>query len=139
MCRDKNMFVEMEVMESQIYFDDSSKIMVKEKGKILILLKDETHQFISEVYYVLDMKSNILSLGQLLEKGFDIHMKDKKITIKNNSNELIAQVEMTRNRMFILNIKNGVMKYLKTCVKDQSRLWHMRLGHLNFGDLNNMS
>ncbi|PKU80617.1 hypothetical protein MA16_Dca026419 [Dendrobium catenatum] len=121
MCRDKNMFLKLEAMESQIYFGDSSKIMVKGKGKILILLKDGTHQFISEVYYIPYMKSNILSLGQLLEKGFDIHMKDKKLTIKNNSNELIAQVEMTRNRMFILNIKNGVMKCLKTCVKDQ--LW----------------
>ncbi|PKU61942.1 hypothetical protein MA16_Dca023139 [Dendrobium catenatum] len=115
MCRDKHMFVEMEAMESQIYFGDSSKISVKGKGKILILLKDGTHQFISEVFYVPDMKSNILSFGQLLEKGFDIHMKDKKLTIKNNSNELIAQVEMTRNRMFIFNIKNGMMKCLKTC------------------------
>ncbi|PKU71138.1 5'-3' exoribonuclease 2 [Dendrobium catenatum] len=138
MCWDKNMFVEIEAMESQIYFGDSSKILVKGKGKILIFLKDGTHQFIPEVYYVPDMKSNILSLGQLLEKGFDIHMKDRKLTIKNNSNELIAQVEMIRNIMVILNIKNGVIKCLKTNVKDPSWLWHTRLGHLNFEDLNNM-
>ncbi|PKU87925.1 hypothetical protein MA16_Dca007867 [Dendrobium catenatum] len=122
MCRDKNMFVEMKTMESQIYFDNSSKILVKGKGKILILLKDGTHQFIFEVYYVPYMKNNILSLGQLLEKSFGIHMKDKMLTIKNNSNEIIAQVKMTRNRMFVLNIKNGVMKCLKTCVKDSSWL-----------------
>ncbi|PKU82133.1 hypothetical protein MA16_Dca004151 [Dendrobium catenatum] len=122
MCRDKNMFIKIEAIESQIYFGDFLKIPVKGKDKILILLKDGTHQFIFEVYYVSDMKCNILSLGKLLEKRLDIHMKDKKLTIKNNSNELIAQMEMTRNRMFILNIKNGVMKYLKTCVKDPSWL-----------------
>lgn len=45
-------------------------------------------------------------------------MKDKKAhTIKNNLNELIVQFKMINNRIFILNIKNGVMKCLKTSIK----------------------
>ena len=33
----------------------------KEKGVILIKLKDESHQFIGDVYYIPTMKSGILS------------------------------------------------------------------------------
>ena len=52
------------------------KFLVKGKGMILFRLKDERHQYISNVYYGPTMKNNILSLGQLLEKGYDIVMKD---------------------------------------------------------------
>jgi hypothetical protein len=43
------------------------KLSPKKKGTILIKLKDESHQFIGDVYYIPLVKSNILSLGQLLK------------------------------------------------------------------------
>ncbi|KAK2989940.1 hypothetical protein RJ640_013864 [Escallonia rubra] len=73
-----------------IIFGHMSKIPVKVKGKgkgkILIKLKNGGHQFISNVYYVLEMKANILSMGQLLEKGNDIHMKDKCLKLLSTKN-----------------------------------------------------
>ncbi|KAK3037025.1 hypothetical protein RJ639_031599 [Escallonia herrerae] len=41
--------------------------------------------------------------------------------------------------MFMLNIQSDVPRCLKTCIKDSSWLWHMRLGHLNFDGLQVMS
>ena len=86
-----------------------------------------------------NMKSNILSLGQLLEKGYDIKLKDNNLSIKDNANNLIAKVPMTKNRMFILNIQNDVAKCLKMCYKDASWLWHLRYKHPNFGGLESLS
>ena len=60
-------------------------------------------------------KSNILSLGQLLEKGYDIRLKDNNLSIRDNESNLIAKVSMSRNRMFILNIQNDGIKCLKAC------------------------
>ena len=79
MCEKKNMFVELDESENgQILFGDSSKIPVKEKtGKVLIRQKDGIHQLISNVYYAPNMKNNLLRLGQLLEKGYIIHMEDR--------------------------------------------------------------
>ena len=78
MCEKKNMFVELDVSANdQIPFGDSSKIPLKEKDKILIRLKDDSHQLISNVYYAPDMKNNLLSLRQLLEKGSIIYMEDR--------------------------------------------------------------
>lgn len=68
------------------------------------------------------MKNNILSLGQLLEKGYDIHMKDYSLSIRDTKNNLIAKVPMSKNRTFLINIKNDVAKCLKSCYKDASCL-----------------
>lgn len=46
---------------------------------------------------------------------------------------------MSKNEMWILDIKNGVARCLKICVKDVSWLRHLRLGHLNFDNLNILS
>ena len=78
MCGRRSMFVELdESVSGNVFFGDKSKILVKGKSKILIHLKNGRHQFISNVYYVPNMKNNILSLGQFLEKGYDIHMRDQ--------------------------------------------------------------
>ena len=58
----------------------------------------------------------------------------------------IAEVKMTRNRMFPLRIK-AVLKdgaeiaavtqeAFQSEPKDENWLWHLRFGHLNFGGLN---
>ncbi|GAU35304.1 hypothetical protein TSUD_389290 [Trifolium subterraneum] len=118
---------------------DESKVAVKGKGNVLIRLKNGDHQFISNVYYVPNMKSNILSLGQLLEKGYDIQLKNNNLSIRDHSNKFIAKVPMSRNRMFVLNIQNDVAQCLKMCYKEESWLWHLRFGHLNFGGLELLS
>ncbi|XP_028057307.1 uncharacterized protein LOC114261266 [Camellia sinensis] len=60
---------------------------VKGRGNILIKLKNGDHDYISNVYYVPAMKNNILSMGQPLEKRYDISMKDCHLTIKDNHGE----------------------------------------------------
>lgn len=136
MCGDRSMFVEInEAIIGNVLFGDDSKIPVKGKGKILICLKNGSHQFIYNVYYVPNMKNNILSLGQLLEKCYDIHLKEHSLFLRDCRHNLISKVSMSNNRMFLLNIQNDIAKCLKTCYTDSLWLWHLRFRHLNFDSL----
>jgi hypothetical protein len=140
MCGDKDNFIELdEVIRGKVNFVNYSKVAIKGKCMILIKLKDESHQFIGDVYYILTIKSNILSLGQLLEKGYEIKMKYHTLTLLDTKGDMIAKVTMTKNRMFILNIETDVPKYPNACVKDETWLWHMKLGHVNFDSLKMMA
>ncbi|KAK2981491.1 hypothetical protein RJ640_012248 [Escallonia rubra] len=85
------------------------------------------------------MKAKILSMGQLLEKGYDIHMKDKCLYLRDDRGSLIARVPMSSNKMFLMNIHHDAPKCLKAYFDNQSWLWHLRLGHFNFGGLKLLS
>nr|GEU97808.1 retrovirus-related Pol polyprotein from transposon TNT 1-94 [Tanacetum cinerariifolium] len=139
MTGEEDLFVEMEQSKGDVTFGDESKAPVKGKVKVLIQAKDGSHQYISDVYNVPNLKSNILSVGQLLEKNYDIHFKDCSATIRNQERKLITKVLMTKNRMFILNIQPDEAKCLKIYLEDHSWLWHMRYGRLNFNVLKLLS
>jgi hypothetical protein len=63
MSGDKDRFMELdEVIRDNISFVDHSKVVIKEKYTVLIKLKDENHEFISDIYYISIVKINILSL-----------------------------------------------------------------------------
>ena len=140
MCGYKNMFTELdESVNRHVSFGDSSKVDVKGKDKIFIQLKDGSHKFISNIYYIPEMKNNILSLGQLLEKGYDMHMKNRSLFLRDQKNNLIVHVQMTKNRTFMLNIKHVDTKCLNASVKDCLWLWDLRFDHLHFGGLKQLS
>jgi hypothetical protein len=63
-----------------------------------------------------------LSLEKLLEESYEIKMKDRTFTLLDTHGAMIANVTMTKNKMFLLNIETDVPKCLKACVKDETWL-----------------
>jgi hypothetical protein len=109
MCGDKDKFIEFdEAIRGNVTFTSHSKVSIKEKYMILIKLKDGSYQFIGDVYYIPTVKSNMLSLGQLLKKEYEIKMKDRILTLLDIKKAMIAKVDMTKNRMLLLNIETDV-------------------------------
>ena len=83
MCGKKSMFMELnKSVADNISFGDDSEISVKRRGNILIHTKDGSHKLISYVYHVPDMTCNILSMGQLLKKGYNFYSKNYCLFIK---------------------------------------------------------
>ena len=104
-------FIEFdEAIRDNVTFTDHSKVFIKEKCMILIKLKNEIHRFIGNVYCIPMVKSNILSLEQLLEQRYEIKMKDYTLTLLDIKGIMIAKVVMINNRMFLLNIKMNMFK-----------------------------
>ena len=89
MCGYKEKFVKLEEkVKGNVSLDDSSKVQIQGKDIILISLKDGAHKMINDVYYIPKLKSNILSLGQLVEKGYEVLMKDNYLRLKDNCQEI---------------------------------------------------
>jgi hypothetical protein len=70
MCGSKSSFSYLdENFQSTVSFGDCSTVNVMGKGDIKIQTKNGLVEIISNVFYVPDLKSNLLSAGQLQEKG----------------------------------------------------------------------
>jgi hypothetical protein len=104
-CGQWDLFVDLDdTIQGQVIFGDTSKVPVKGKDNIPIRLKNEDHSYITYVYYILAIKQNMLSVGQLLEKCYTFFMKDCHFIVKDYNERLISCVKMSKNRMFHLNI-----------------------------------
>ena len=92
------------------------------------------------VWYVPRMNINLMSVGQLIEKGFLVTMKDNLLKLYDCNHKLIMQYELGRNRTFKANVATTDNKCLSArSAKGESDLWHKRLGHLNYKSLGHMS
>ena len=60
-----------------------------------ILTKQGEWNFMPDVYHIEGMKHNLLSIGQLIQKGYRVYMEDNCYVIKDLhlSNQLIAKVD----------------------------------------------
>ncbi|PKI79000.1 hypothetical protein CRG98_000641 [Punica granatum] len=143
----KGMAVEEVVFEAEAEVEDAietleegtanlkSNVMfrpMKGKGDVIFELNNGKQLCIFDVYYVPNIKSNLLSIGQLLERGYNINMKDSALSIRDKNNKLITHVSMTKNRMFPLKLSVNEANCLKVTTLDASTLWHLLYEHLNF-------
>ena len=136
MCGNKALFTELaESYHTRVKFADDSSIPVMGKGMILVELKNGDQKYISDVFYVPGMKTNLLSVGQLAEKGHEMILRNGKLSIYDGKGTSILIAPMTKNRMFQVDISSSPYKCFNAIIKDESWLWHLRFGHLNFHSL----
>jgi len=124
--------------KSKVKFADDSTLSAEGIGEVLIKKKDGGQSLISEVLYIPGMKSNLLSIGQLLEKGYRVLLEDKMMRVHDPKGKLILKAPMSRNRTFKIELNVMEHKCYATAVSRDEWLWHYRLGHLNFRDLKSM-
>ena len=90
MCGHEHLFKEIQKIENgHVSFGDASKVEVKGRGTIHFLQKDGLMGSIQDVYYVPDLKTNILSVGHLTEKGYSIFLKDRLLHLKDKQGRFL--------------------------------------------------
>jgi hypothetical protein len=96
-----------ESVQTKVTLGIDIQVIVLGKGSVNILTKQGEHKVMSDVYYVSGLKHNLMSTGQLLQKRYIIYMEDNYFVIMDKcpSNQLIAKIQMTSNRMFPLKLK----------------------------------
>lgn len=69
--------------------------LLKVFGDFLISRKDGKRSVISNVLYIPDMKSNMLSIGQLIERSYKVLIKDRMMRVIDSRNRLILKAHMS--------------------------------------------
>ena len=77
MSGEKSVFSELdEAFRDVVKFGDGSTVFVMGKGKVAIQNNKNSIQTISNVLFILDLRINLLRVGQLQDKGYGISIKN---------------------------------------------------------------
>ena len=125
-----------EAFRHSVKLNNNAKMGVMGKGNIRLEINGST-QVATDVYYVLALKNNLLSIGQLQERGLAIIIQNGECKLYHLRRGLIIQTKMTTNRMFVLlaNVVLETSTCLQIVTEDNSKLWHCRFGHLSYKGL----
>ncbi|XP_026378735.1 uncharacterized protein LOC113273192 [Papaver somniferum] len=140
MCGRKELFNSLdESVRSIVKFGNNSTIPVMEKGRIGIVLNNGAKTYIMDVFYVPGLHQNLLSMGQLLEKGYSTNIFNDVCSIHDRFRRLITRVQMTKNRLFPLNIRYQKERCYSSCVHNDSWLWRKGMRHMSFNSLQTLA
>ncbi|GJU89767.1 putative ribonuclease H-like domain-containing protein [Tanacetum coccineum] len=100
------------------------------------------------VYIVKELKFNLFSVSQMCDKKNSVLFNDTECIVLSPNFKLIDKSQVLlrvprKNNMYSVDLKNIVPKGGLTCLfakatSDESKLWHRRLGHLNFKTMNKL-
>lgn len=129
MTSDKNKFVELAMFDGGVVrFGDNTPKSIIGIGSITLDGKINT----DDVFLVEGLKHNLLSVSQLVGKGYILEFKDGKCFIRNQMGRLIASRNLSRGNVYELNTTIG--KCLVARI-DDSWLWHKRFCYINFDNM----
>nr|GFB08142.1 integrase, catalytic region, zinc finger, CCHC-type, peptidase aspartic, catalytic [Tanacetum cinerariifolium] len=97
---------------------------------------------ISRVYYVEGLGHNLFSVGQVWDSDLEVAFRQHTCFIRNLEGvDLLTGSQ--GNNLYTLSLQDmmasALICLLSKASKTKSWLWHRRLSHLNFGDINHLS
>ncbi|GJU70907.1 ribonuclease H-like domain-containing protein [Tanacetum coccineum] len=100
------------------------------------------------VYFVRELKFNLFSVSQMCDKKNSVLFNDTEYIVLSPNFKLIDESQVLlrvprKNNMYSVDLKNIVPKggltfLFAKATSDESKLWHRRLGHLNFKTMNKL-
>jgi hypothetical protein len=74
-------------------FGDGSRVTIQGRGTIIFRCQNSEHHALTDVYYIPQLRSSIISIGQLDERGSEVLIKDGVLRIKGREQWLLAKVK----------------------------------------------
>ncbi|GJV30421.1 ribonuclease H-like domain-containing protein [Tanacetum coccineum] len=101
-----------------------------------------------DVYFVEELKFNLFSVSQMCDRKNSVLFTETECLILSpdfklpDENQVMLKVPR-KNNMYSFDLKNVVPSKGLTCLfakatNDESKLWHSRLGHVNFKTMNKL-
>jgi hypothetical protein len=111
---------------STIKFGDGSQVVIRGRGTIIFRCRNGEHRALTDVYYIPQLRSTIVSLGQLDERDNKVLIKDGVLSIRDQERWLLAKVIRSQNRLYLLDLKVEQPICLAAQRTKEPWLWHAR-------------
>ena len=87
---------------------------------------------LTDVYYIPQLRSSIISIGQLDERGSEVLINDGVLRIRDREQRLLAKVKGPQNRLYLLDLKVEQPVCLAARHTEEPWMWHAWFRHLSF-------
>ena len=137
MCANKQWFSNLdEEFRQSVKLGNNSALDVLGKGNVRLQIAGVT-QIITDVFYVPELRNNLLSIGQLQEKGVVFFIQQGVCKVYHPEKGLITKIAMSTNRMFKLPARflPKALTCFQATLEDNTHLWHRRYEHLSYKGL----
>lgn len=126
-------------VSGSVWFGDDSMAEIEGRGTVLFKCKNGEHRSFTGVYYIPRLTANIVSLGQLEEADYDVHLRRGGMEIREPEGRLLARIPRAGNRLYVLNVDVARPVCLAARGEESAWRWHARLGHINMLALRKMA
>ncbi|KAD3067000.1 hypothetical protein E3N88_34880 [Mikania micrantha] len=133
-----------ESFKLEVNLGDKKKLKIEGKGTVRISLSNFSYKLLDDVYYVPMLEYNLLSVGQLMKKGYSLLFDDDMCVIRNKKKPVdVISIQVAANNMFLFDatkdLKSQVESAPVNVVDDTTKLWHLRYGHFYLEGLKRIS
>jgi hypothetical protein len=112
----RDVFSELDVgVCSIVGFGDGSVVCIEGWNTVIFSYKSSEHHS-SDIYYIPELKTNILSVGKLDECEYEILIHSSLMSIRDAKSRLVAKIPHAPNRLYVLitNIAQPVCYLART-------------------------
>lgn len=133
MTGSKSLFKEIdESHKLKVKLGDDKEVQVEGKGIVAVQNDHGKLKLIYDVYYIPELAHNLLSVGQMVANNCSVFFDGDECVVKDKkSGATLAVVRKTSNNLYPLEMSSVEANALVAKVSADSKLWHLRYGHLH--------
>lgn len=143
MCNEKQMFREFKQTNSEVTLANNECTRINGMGKVALVAdtgQEKHHIDISRVMYVPDLRTNLLSVSAIADRGFKLTFDEKGAVIFDKKGKVWARADRIGNLYYVRQCQEVVNNIeMKSLSRKMIDIWHERLGHVNERDLKSMA
>lgn len=88
---------------------------------------------VNNVLFIPTLSTNLLSVSKIIMNGNKVEFDSTGCSIMNRNIQIVANAKLVNNTYKLLTYKS---EQAMVATAEDKYLWHQRLGHLNFNDIN---
>lgn len=93
-----------ELVKKVIIFADDRHVTSSGKGNVVVVRKDGERTSITDIFNVPSMTSNLISIGQLLAKEYNMKLEKNRMKVYNGEGRVILKEPLSDNKTFKVEI-----------------------------------